>query len=277
MNAFALVGGGRVSDSFVARLPRLARDLGPVAALSYRVASRIARTLRAGHAVPGFQHLQACRLILLCVPAKQIPGALARLSESLDWPGPTVLDCGPGADSRRLAELREQGAAIGSLRPVAGLANRLFVAEVDPAAVRAADRLAGRLGGRTEIVETERLDLYLAALTFGSSLFTPLLAAAADCLREAGLSKAGVDQVSGALFEQSLRGYQYSGNRSWRGPLAAGDSQRVMGELSALSRWRPRLAGYYRDSARFALGYVGRHSKLRDSLGLTAAAAAAAG
>ena len=44
---FAVAGGGRVSASFVARLPRLAAELGPVAAQSYRLASRIVNSIGA--------------------------------------------------------------------------------------------------------------------------------------------------------------------------------------------------------------------------------------
>ena len=45
---YGVLGAGAVAKSLIGRLPAKTRDLGPVSAVSFRVASRIANTLRAG-------------------------------------------------------------------------------------------------------------------------------------------------------------------------------------------------------------------------------------
>ena len=67
---FAVAGGGRVSGSFVTRLPGLESALGPVAAQSYRLASRIVNSIGAGHAVRAYQDLNDSTLILTPWSAK---------------------------------------------------------------------------------------------------------------------------------------------------------------------------------------------------------------
>ena len=112
---FAVAGGGRVSGSFVARLPDLASSLGPVAAQSYRLASRIVNSIGAGHAVPAYRDLNGSTLILICVPVQGVAPIVSALAEALDCQGKITLLCEAGADSRSLAPLRKQGAAVGSL------------------------------------------------------------------------------------------------------------------------------------------------------------------
>ncbi len=254
---FALAGGGRVSASFIARLPRLRSELGPVAAHSYRLASRIVNSIGAGTAVRGYADLKDSRLILICAPVRIVDAMAPALSEALTCRGKIILLCESTCDSRKLAGLRAQGAAVGSMQPIPGFEGRRFVIEGDGAAVREAKSLARALGGRAEEASAEKMDLYLAALSFGTSLFTPLLEAAVRCLRQAGLPQASAVKVAEALFRESLRGYVYAGKRSWTGPLAMGDRPAVERELEALAASAPLLARHYRDSSAWALEFLG--------------------
>src|SRR5215212_1834677 len=111
---FAVAGGGRISSSFVTRLPNLTSELGPVAAQSYRLASRIANTIGAGHPVRRYADLNASKLILICAPAKSLGQIVSTLAEALDCRGKVILFCEGGADSRQLAALKSNGAAVGS-------------------------------------------------------------------------------------------------------------------------------------------------------------------
>jgi predicted short-subunit dehydrogenase-like oxidoreductase (DUF2520 family) len=255
---FALLGGGRIRDSFVARLPHLSRDLGPVAAHSYRVASRIVNLIRAGRAVARLEDLHDARVVLICVPPERVAATVSRLGPAMDWSGRIVLYCGAGASSDQFQPLRLLGAAAGSVQPGPCTHGELFVTEGDPSAIRAASRLLASLNAHVEVIETAKVDLYLAALSLGSSLFTPVLEAATSCLTVAGLRRRDAERVTEALFSQSLRAHQYSGRRSWSGPLAYGDLARVQRELRALERWSPEVAAYYRDAARLADKVLGK-------------------
>src|SRR5215475_4317151 len=103
---FAVAGGGRVSGSFIARLPRLSSELGPVAAQSYRLASRIANMIGAGHPVKSFQELNDSPLILISAPLRGVAAIVTALADAVDCNGKIILSCDSGADSRQLAALK---------------------------------------------------------------------------------------------------------------------------------------------------------------------------
>ena len=254
---FAVAGGGRVSGSFVARLPRLATELGPVAAQSYRLASRIVNSIGAGYPVKRYEDLEDSALILVCAPAQSVGSIVSALAAAIHCRGKTILLCDGGADSRHLSALQSQGARVGSLRTIPGFDGRRFVAEGDAAAVREAKRLVRQIGSRVEEVSSAKLGVYAAALSFGGGLFTPLMQASLLCLQEAGMRKASAMRVVEALFQSSLRAYVYAGKRSWSGPLADGDRAAVRQEIEALAASCPKLAPHYREAATFALKLLG--------------------
>src|SRR5439155_15348581 len=121
---FAVAGGGRVSGSFVARLPRLASQLGPVAAQSYRLASRIVNSIGAGHAVRRYEDLNDSALILICAPAQSVVPIVSALADALECRGKVFLLCEDGADSRQLTALKSKGAKVGSIQVMRGFEGR---------------------------------------------------------------------------------------------------------------------------------------------------------
>jgi predicted short-subunit dehydrogenase-like oxidoreductase (DUF2520 family) len=243
---FAVAGGGRVSASFVARLPRLSIELGPVAAQSFRLASRIVNSIGAGRAVKKYEDLDGSCLILICAPVRGLAGIIQALEHAIDCHGKVVLLCDSGRDSGQLARLKAKGACVGSVDPIPGFDGKLFVIEGDRQAVREAKTLVRQLGARAEEVQTAKMALYAAGLSFSAGLFTPLMEASTQCLQEAGMTKASAVKVAGALFEDSLRGYIYAGKRSWSGPLAEGDQPAIQREMEALRASKPLLERYYR-------------------------------
>ncbi len=255
--AFALAGGGRVSASFIARLPRLTSELGPVAAHSYRLASRLVNSIGAGTAVRGYADLNGSRLILICTPVRAVDAMVPALAEAIACRGKVILLCESGCDSRKLAGLRAQGAAVGSIQPIPGFEGRRFVVEGDKTAVREAKSLTRALDSRAEEARADKMDLYLAALSFGTSLFTPLLESSVRCLQRAGFPQASAVRVAEALFRESLRGYVYAGKRSWTGPLAMGDRAAVERELKALTAAAPLLARHYQEVSALAPQLLG--------------------
>jgi predicted short-subunit dehydrogenase-like oxidoreductase (DUF2520 family) len=228
-----------------------------VAAQSYRLASRIVNSIGAGYAVPAYGDLNGSTLILICVPAHGVAPIVSALAEALECKGKIILLCEAGADSRRLAPLREQGAAVGSLQSIPGFDGKRFVAEGDSAAMLEAKRLIRQLGSRVEEIRASRIVEYAAGLSFGTSLFTPLLEASLQCLQDSGMTKTSAMKVVEGLFQNSLRGYLYAGKRSWSGPLAAGDRAAVRQEIEALAISRPVLARLYKESATLAAELLG--------------------
>src|SRR5262249_38420429 len=124
---FGVAGGGHLSRSFIARLPRLSSELGPVAAQTYRLASRIVNMLGAGHPAKRYEGLNKEDLILVCSPGQDAAPIISALAEALECHGKTILLCDSGADSRQLAALQSRGAAVGSLHAIPGFDGRRFV------------------------------------------------------------------------------------------------------------------------------------------------------
>jgi predicted short-subunit dehydrogenase-like oxidoreductase (DUF2520 family) len=257
----ALVAAGAAAKECVTAL-RLSDRLGPVAASSYRVASRIANSLRAGTAVKDYSALAGCETVLVSVPDSVVSDTVAALRESgIDWGGMAALLYSARRDSRDLRGLRQRHASVGSLRLLEGVGRR-FLVEGDAGAVRAARRLVQDADGKTLELDPGSAVAYLAAVSFSSSLFTPLIEAAAAALRYAGIPPAEASRVAPMLFDRALRAHKHGGKKSWSGPLAVGDEEGVLKEAGALTARDPALGRYYRDACVFALEWFGKHPEL---------------
>ena len=259
---YALFGAGAVTKSFLGGLPRLSRELGAVAAPSYRLASRIVNTMRAGHAVKSADEFADERTLLMCVPESILARSVAELSNaSLDWSGRAVLLCESLQDSTALDPVRRRGAATGSIHPIEASDGR-FIIEGDREAVRIAKHLVNELNGRAIEFNRGEMALYGAGLAFGSTLFTPLIAASMECLAVGCGDSPAALRIVEALFQSSLRAYVHAGKKSWSGAVASGEERTVLRDLRALRQVNPSLARYYRDSAVFALEFFNRHPEM---------------
>jgi predicted short-subunit dehydrogenase-like oxidoreductase (DUF2520 family) len=252
--SIALVAGGQVSRSFLVRLPHLHERIGPVKAASIRVASRIVNSMHAGYPVRDYKSITDVRVIAIHLPAERLAQALEQmLATGANWRGKTVLLCDAKLSSTSLDTLSASGASVASMAPIEGFDERRFVVEGDPSAVRAARMLVEDNLTRVVEIAPGAKDLFLAGLVFATSLFTPMAAAATECLKGAGLETGVATHVAERLFERSLRGYVKAGRKSWGGPLALKDQQQVRRNLEALFRASPLLASYYAENALFAL------------------------
>lgn len=272
MKQFALVGGGRVTSCFVTKLPSLSVWLGPVAARSYRLASRIANQLGVGVPVRGYAELDRSAIVLITVPEPQVPGTVEALADAISWKGRVALLCGV-ADSQALQPLTERGAETGSLHPVTGFHLQRFIAEGSPGAVRVARWLVRELQAKFVEIDSGRLPAYRAALSLSTGVFVPLLEAAMQSLQACGFHKTAASAILERQIQQALRAYCYSGRKSWSGALAAGDLEQVRREFQTLARANPVLGRFYRNTATSALELYGRHPRLKEALHALAASA----
>src|SRR5258707_13931778 len=108
--SLALIGAGKLSGPPVSGFWRLSDRLGPVMAPSFRLASRIANSLRAGHPVRNYAEFDACRLIVVSVPDAMLPTFLREIaSANISWPNKTILLCSASLDSGELSGLAARG------------------------------------------------------------------------------------------------------------------------------------------------------------------------
>src|SRR5450755_10928 len=96
-----LIGAGGVNQSFLARLPAVLEQLGPVKGSSLRVSRRIANGLRAGFAVDDYRTLVPCGFIWIMAPETALDFITAELASAVPLEGKTVVLCDALRDSFR--------------------------------------------------------------------------------------------------------------------------------------------------------------------------------
>jgi hypothetical protein len=209
----ALIAAGLVSKSSVARIPGLQSHLGPVKAISYRVASRIVNNIRAGHPVATYEELDDAGLVLLCAPDHAVTRFIGEMAASrAHWRDRPVVLCDSSLDISVLRPLEQLGARIGTLDAVDGFDARKFVFEGGPAALAALKRL---MGATVKVLSIRSKPLYAAALTLGGPLFYPLVSTIVDCLHASGLRASEADAIAVNLLQRSERAWLKAGRKAW--------------------------------------------------------------
>ncbi len=254
-----LVAAGPIKQSLILGLPAVLDGLGPVKGLVARVSSRIANTMRAGRPVNCYQELDECPVVLVTVPDRLLPRIVEEMGTSgVAWQGKAVILCDSDLDSSALAPLSAQGAATASLSVLEAFQERRFVLEGDPPALLALKRLLVGAGVKVLRIHKGRKLLYLAGVSFVTSLVTPLLAGSADCFRKAGVGSVLSPAIAAKVMLKSLRAYRKAGKKGWIGPLAGGDERVFRAQLEAVHRADPTLAEFFERSAMVAFGMLRR-------------------
>lgn len=255
-----LFAAGPVSPA-LARLPGLHVQLGPVTAASLRVASRIANGLKAGHhATP--QNMGAASLFLVSGPGSALP-ALLELAHStgLDWSKRAIVLFDSHLDSHDLAAFSQLGAEIASVDPLDGFSDLRFCAEGDPLALRKVKRFLTACQSYLYILKPGKKQMFSAGLAFTGTLATPLLAAAVDCFRKAGLDPKDAAVIAERTLLLTLRAWQKAGRQGWAGVLPQRDLEAVRRQLAALGEENAILGEYFSQTAHMALELFGQDAE----------------
>ncbi len=253
---YGIAGAGAVSASLIGRLPSRTRDFGPVCAVSFRLASRIANTLRGGYAARTADELNTVPAVLVHAPAEN-QGHLLELLEKgvIDWKGKALVfcECVPRTEIRQRFEAK--GASTAVVREF-GVPSRIIVEGEEGAAVSTAQRMARDLNLKAVRISRGAAELFGAAVTLGSAAITPLIDHTAALLREAGMRDIEAARLASSIFEQTAREYARSGKQSWewyaRRPAAE--------ELEAqVARAGPDLGRMLRELVLFGFETFGKH------------------
>jgi predicted short-subunit dehydrogenase-like oxidoreductase (DUF2520 family) len=253
-----LIGTGNLTDSPLTRFFWLSERLGPVKSASYRVASRIANMLQAGHPVKDYAEFESCVLILVCVPEETVSQVVSdMLASEISWRGKAVVLCSTWLDSGELRELAARGAAVGSISPIPGFSipgsnEERYLVEGDPFAIRQAKSLVEYRERRALAIERPLKPFFLAALTCTGTLLFSLLHVASESLRHARIPPA----LSATLLERqltrTLRSFLKGGRRAYTTP------RELPKQLRALSAANAELAHYLEQSCRLASRVMSR-------------------
>ncbi|MEP6716070.1 MAG: hypothetical protein ABJC09_10885 [Terriglobia bacterium] len=211
---FGLLGAGAVGASLAGRLLTGVRSLGPVAAVSYRVASRIANSLKAGLAARSADELESVRTVLFYSPAGQMQSLLEVLvAADVQWVGKSLVFCDCQAGQAAEAHFRDRGASVAGIRncPIPG---RLVIDGAAPALLIVRG-MARQLSMKYIELGTDCGDFFQAAMTLGSAALTPLIDLAADLLRKCGVRDGEAPLLAAALFQETIKDYSHSGKQSW--------------------------------------------------------------
>jgi len=239
---YGLIGAGAVNASLIGRIPGKARALGPVAASSYRVASRIANTLRAGNAVRTVDELDSVRVILFHAPPDQM-ASLTELLGSADirWTGKSLIICDCEDSGPATLRFRARGASVALLRG-SGIPGRVVVEGTSPALTHASGFARGMRMKAIQIGPGCE-DAFDAAVMLGSGALTPLIDHATTLFRKCGVRDSDAVKMASAIFEQTARDYAHSGKQSWAWHKREPNSERIISQLGAVdSRIKALLA-----------------------------------
>jgi predicted short-subunit dehydrogenase-like oxidoreductase (DUF2520 family) len=238
-----LIAAGNLSDSALTRFPWLALRLGPVKSGSYRVASRIANMLRAGHPVKDFEEFESCALILVCVPDETVPQVVSEmLASGILWRGKAVVLCSAWLGSADLRELAARGASVGSISPIPGFDDERYLVEGDPLAIRLSKSLVEDRERRVISIDRTLKPLYLAAVTCTGTLLFALLRVTFESLRHAGIPPGNSGILMERQMARTLRAFLKGGPRAYPAP------RELPRQLRALAGVNPELAHYIEQS-----------------------------
>lgn len=260
-----LLAAGPMSPALF-RVDELHCHLGPVASSSLRVASRLANRLKAGKAVTPDGLAQA-ELILITGPESAFPALLdLACNAGINWTNRTAVLLDSRRDPSDLAPLEALGAATATLDTLDAFSDLRFVADASDRARRPLARFAAATASHIFFLQPGRKQIFSAGSAFTQTLFAPLVAASARCLKSAGLSSTDALLIAEKNTQQTLRSFLKAGRKGWSGILPEGDLEAVRRQLAALDAESEILAGYFSNTARLALLLFGEDPAWLNSL-----------
>jgi hypothetical protein len=230
---FGLLAAGPVARSLVGRMHSRGSAIGPVAAVSLRVASRIANSIGAGFAVRSLDELENTRGILFYSSAEHGPVLLEMLAAAnISWTGKSLIFCEAEIAPVVLDCYRSRGAAVAAIRRLGSVHTAMV--ESDSAALPTVRRIALDAGLQTFEIPAGGGELFAAALTLCGAGLTPLIDRAAMLFRLAGLRDIDASRLAAGMVNQTATEYAHSGKQSWAWHVRPPDPERIAAALAAV-------------------------------------------
>ena len=263
----AIVGPGRLGTALVRALDkagfRITQVLSQNKPASRRKARTLAGSVRARAATVRDPDLNAS-LVWFCVPDRAIASAASSLAKATRWKGKLAFHSSGALPSDELVVLRRRGAAVASIHPmmtfvsgsVPSLRGVPFALEGDPAAVRAARKIAQAVGGEPFMIHKRDKAAYHAWGAFTSPLLVAALVTGEQVARAAGLTPSESRKKLLPIVRQTLENYGRLGPAgAFSGPLIRGDVETVRKHLRVLKKI-PEAKEVYVALARAALRHL---------------------
>jgi hypothetical protein len=245
------------------------REIGPVSAKSYRVASRIANALRAGYPVRSADELNEVPCVLFHAPPCHAPDLLSKLEMAeIDWRAKTLVFCDCVADPGTRQRFSARGASTAMARQFGIPGNIIVEGDLGSTsrnnpALQTVHRIARELQMKAFSITPGSESLFEAAITLSTTAITPLIDGAAALLREAGFRDIEAARLASSLFERTARDYAHSGKQSWAWHAKKPPVEALKGQIAAAG---PRLEPVLRQLVRFGLESFGKHTEIAAEL-----------
>jgi predicted short-subunit dehydrogenase-like oxidoreductase (DUF2520 family) len=250
-------GAGAVARSLIGRLPGTSFSPGPVSAVSYRVASRIANTLRAGYPVRQASQLNDAPVVFFHSPGDQMSSLTDTLETDIEWTGKSLIICDCHMEKKTLARFQTRGASVAIARQfeIPGY----VIAEGTAPALTVVQKLTRELKLKLIEVAAGKAEMFDAAITLGTCALTPLIESAAGLLREAGVRDLDAPRLAASLFMQTAREFAHSGKQSWGWYVKKPEVDRVEAQIQAAS---PDLAPVFQQLLLFGVKLFDKHEEV---------------
>jgi len=235
-NEAALISAGGLTHSFLTRCPAIIRRLGPIKGTSFRVARRIASSLRAGYAVPDYRALEGCTPVWIAVSDPLLDGVIRDFALQAPLAGMVVVLCDSLYDARWAHPLQSAHAQVATLNAVEASSERIFVAEGHPEAIRELRRAMA--GEKRKLIELKpgAKPIYLSGVRMASEQLVPWIVSAVDALRTAGLARSDAAHVAEALAMQAVHSLKRTGRNTLRPPRPEDIGRSSQREIETLQR-----------------------------------------
>ncbi|HWV38193.1 MAG TPA: Rossmann-like and DUF2520 domain-containing protein [Vulgatibacter sp.] len=233
-----VLGAGRLGSALAAGLAAAGWEVETWTRSARRVVAAGARQRRG--ALP--DRIDA-DLVLLTVPDRVIPVMAQLLADSGRIPPRRVVaHCAGAVGLDALAPLRELGAEVGSIHPLAAvsrgtdLAGHAAALDGSPAALRLLRRVARDVGLTPISIAADRRAAYHAAASLAANGLVSLADLAVEVLVDAGVPRARALDALVPLMESALRGLGARGlPDALTGPVSRADVPVVSAHLEALA------------------------------------------
>jgi len=281
MTDIAIIGAGRLGTC-------LGRSLSKV---GYRITSLTAKTLQEaqeskgiiGQGNPGTDNLYAAGngdIIILTVPDDLIKKTAEEIADpALPWINKKVFHCSGLHSSNILNSLEKLCAATASFHPVQTFPHKkaksdifkniYFSLEGNQQALKTAEEMINKIGGRVFFIQAEDKPIYHSACSVASNSLVILLGTAIDLLKHTGLSEKKSYDILFPLVKKTLQNVkELSVPGALTGPVKRGDKDTIERHLESLKKL-PEIKSLYLELTSRALDLVEKETgpssqKLKD-------------
>ena len=230
---YGVIGAGALSKSLIGHLPRKSRQIGPVAGVSFRVASRMTNSLRAGYPARSADELDNVPVILFHAPAVQVRIIADLLDQAqIDWSNKSLIFCDCEVPVALVDRFSARGASTAVARQF-GIPGTIMV-EGSASALMRAHRIASELRLRAIEIAPGSSGVFAAALTLSTAALTPLIHRVTGMMRACGLRDKAAAQVATMLFQQTVSEYGHSGRQSWSWHVREPETEQIEAEIAAV-------------------------------------------